>query len=63
MVNHGDNQPRSPEYRDLTTAEREAQKDGRGLHQTKQKAVVPTINDLSGAPESMSNRKKNSNKK
>lgn len=52
VVNHAnDTQPRSPEYRELTTAEREAQKDGKGLHQTKQKPVVPLINDLSGAPE------------
>jgi endonuclease YncB( thermonuclease family) len=51
VVNHSDNQPRSPEYRELTTAEREAQKESKGLHQTKQKPTVPIINDLSGAPE------------
>jgi len=51
VVNHSDNQPRSPEYRELTTAEREAQKEGKGLHQTKQKPSIPLINDLSGAPE------------
>jgi hypothetical protein len=34
-------------------AEREAQKEGKGLHCTKNKPVAPTINDLSQVDESM----------
>jgi len=51
VINHIDpDQPRSAEYRDLVAAEREAQKNGLGLH-TKNKPTPLVVNDLSTANE------------
>lgn len=49
VANHGENQPRSPEFKELITAEREAQKEGRGLFNTKSKPGLPVVKDLSQA--------------